>query len=63
MFKVVVKSYFGEPEVIETFKTAKELKEKYIYMHRKDFKKMRNGGTVVWDQFAEAIYFTEEPDK
>lgn len=49
MFKVVVKSYFGEPEVIETFKTAKELKEKYIYIHRKDFKKMRNGGTVVWD--------------
>lgn len=63
MFKVQTKSYFDQPEIIETFQTEKELKEKYQYIHRKDFKKMRNGGTVVWDQFAEAIYFTEEPDE
>ena len=46
MFKVQIKSYFDEPEINETFKTAKELKDKYQYIHRKDFKKMRNGGTV-----------------
>jgi len=63
MFRVITKSYFDEPEKNETFSTAKELKDKYQYIHRKDFKKMRNGGTVVWDQFAEAIYFTEEVDK
>lgn len=59
MFRVIKISYFDAPKIEENFETAKELKENYNYIRRKDFKKMKNGETVVFDQFAEAIYFTE----
>jgi len=62
MFKVVTEGYFDQTEVSETFQTAKELKSKYQYIHRKDFKIMRKGGTVIWKQLTETIYFTEEPN-
>lgn len=62
MFKVVTEGYFDQTEINETFQTAKELKNKYQNIHRNDFKVMRNGGTVIWKQLTETIYFTEEPN-
>ena len=60
MFRVIIKSYFDQPEVNETVETIKELKQKYPYLCRSDLKKLQDGTPVVWDEFFSKYHFSKE---